>query len=167
MDRELSHIDEKGHARMVDISGKPDTGRVAVAQARVEMKPETLALIVSGRVPKGDVFGVARVAGIMGAKKTAELVPLCHSISVSSVEVELEPGAGGCSVDIEVRARSLGKTGVEMEALTGASCAALTIYDMCKAVDRGMVISHVRLVYKAGGKSGEFIREGEWFGTGS
>jgi len=156
--KELSHVDAKGRARMVDVGGKPDTARTAVARARVLMKPQTLEMITSGSAPKGDVFAVARVAGIMAAKKTSELVPLCHNIPLASVEVSLEAGAGGASVDIEVTAKSVGKTGVEMEALTAASVAALTIYDMCKAVDRAMEIDNVRLVYKSGGKSGEFTR---------
>ncbi|MDP2857871.1 MAG: cyclic pyranopterin monophosphate synthase MoaC [Bacillota bacterium] len=163
---ELSHVDEKGRARMVDIGDKPDTDRVAVARARVLMKPETLAMIVSGSAPKGDVFAVARVAGIMAAKRTPELIPLCHSIPLASVEIRLDAVPGGscgdhsvAAVEIEVAARSTGKTGVEMEALTAASVAALTIYDMCKAVDREMRVDDIRLVYKAGGKSGEFVRK--------
>jgi cyclic pyranopterin phosphate synthase len=157
---ELSHIDEKGSARMVDVGGKPETERTAVALARVVMKPETLTMIVAGSAPKGDVFAVARVAGIMAAKRTPELVPLCHNIPLTSVEVRLEAEAGGTAVEIEATVRSTGKTGVEMEALTAVSVAALTVYDMCKAVDRGMRIDDIKLMHKSGGKSGEFIREG-------
>jgi len=143
---------------MVDVSGKSDTDRVAIARARVLMKPQTLEMIASGAAPKGDVFAVARVAGIMAAKKTSELIPLCHNIPLASVEIGLAPGADRASVEIDVTAKSVGKTGVEMEALTAASVAALTIYDMCKAVDREMEIDNVRLVHKAGGKSGEYTR---------
>ena len=157
----LTHVDEKGRARMVDVGGKPDTERVAIARGRVLMKPATLSLITSGKVAKGDVFAVARVGAIMAAKRTSEIVPLCHPVPVTSLSADLWPGSDGASVEIEVTARCTGKTGVEMEALTGVSAAALTVYDMCKAVDRDMVVSDVRLVYKAGGKSGEFLREGE------
>ncbi len=158
---ELSHVDAKGRARMVDVGAKPDTARTAIARARVLMRPQTLEMITSGTAPKGDVFAVARVAGIMAAKRTSELIPLCHNVALASVEVGLQAGAARASVDIEVTTKSIGKTGVEMEALTAASVTALTIYDMCKAVDREMEIDNVRLVYKSGGKSGEFVREGE------
>ncbi len=153
----LTHLDEHGAARMVDVAGKAVTHRRAVASAIVEMRAETLAMIVEGRAPKGDVFAVARVAGIMAAKRTADLVPMCHPLALTHVSVDLEPG--DASVRITAVAETDGKTGVEMEALTAASVAALTIYDMCKAVDRGMVISGVMLLEKEGGKSGHYLRE--------
>ena len=152
----LTHLDDQGHAHMVDVGDKAVTRRTATACATVEMKPETLRLILDGDVPKGDVFAVARLAGIMAAKKTSDLVPLCHPLSLSAVEVELTGDATRNAVDITVTCRLDGKTGVEMEALTAASVAALTVYDMCKAVDRGMQISGVRLRHKSGGKSGDF-----------
>jgi cyclic pyranopterin monophosphate synthase len=158
---ELSHVDSRGHARMVDVGKKADTERNAVARGKVNMRPETLSLITSGNAPKGDVFAVARIAAIMAAKKTSEIIPLCHPLPLTSVTVDLEPGSDGCSIDIGVCASCTGKTGVEMEALTAVSIAALTIYDMCKAVDRSMTICDVRLVHKDGGKSGVFSREDE------
>ncbi len=142
---------------MVDISAKADTARVAVARGSVRMRPETLALIQSGRVEKGDVLAVARLAGVMAAKKTHELIPLCHPLLLTDVDVQLCPDEGESAVHIEATVRSTGKTGVEMEALTAVAVAALTIYDMCKAVDRGMVISDIRLIEKAGGRSGRTI----------
>jgi indole-3-glycerol phosphate synthase len=154
---DLSHVDTQGRARMVDVSAKAETDRVAVAGARVIMKPETLARIQAGDVAKGDVLAVARIAGIMAAKKTSELIPLCHPLSLSSVEVELSCAAATSSVEITATCRLNGRTGVEMEALTAASVAALTIYDMCKAIDRGMTVSDVRLLRKSGGKSGDFV----------
>jgi len=155
---ELSHIDEQGRARMVDVGDKPETGRRAVAEAVVTMAPETLALIADGAVPKGDVIGVARLAGVMAAKRTHELVPLCHPLSLSfaGVEIVAEPDLPGLRVTAEMRLT--GRTGVEMEALVAASVAALTVYDMCKAVDRGMEIGPVRLLEKSGGRSGEWRR---------
>jgi len=153
----LTHLDAAGRAQMVDVGDKPETVREAVAKARVMMRPETLKLIVDGGVAKGDVFAVARVAGIMAAKRTSELIPLCHSLPLSSVTVDL--AADGNSVAITATARTVGRTGVEMEALTAATVAALTVYDMCKAVDRGMRIEAVRVVSKSGGKSGDFRRE--------
>jgi len=152
----LTHLDDQGHAHMVDVGDKAVTRRTATACATVEMKPETLRLILDGDVPKGDVFAVARLAGIMAAKKTSDLVPLCHPLALSAVEVELTGDAVRNAVDITATCRLDGKTGVEMEALTAASVAALTVYDMCKAVDRGMQISGVRLRHKSGGKSGDF-----------
>lgn len=149
----LTHLDGAGRATMVDVSGKPDTRREAVARGRVAMEPETLALILSGGVPKGDVLATARIAGIMAAKRTAELIPLCHPLSLSSVVVELWPAADGSGIEIETRVRTTGPTGVEMEALTAAGIAALTLYDMCKAVDRGMRIEGIRVVAKSGGKT--------------
>lgn len=143
---------------MVDVSGKSDTVREAVAWCRVTMKPDTLRLILDGKVEKGDVFGVARVAGIMAAKRTGWLIPMCHPLSITAAEVEFFPDNTRSCVDIESRVRIVGKTGVEMEALTGAAVAALTIYDMCKAVDREIVIGELQLVKKTGGKSGAFVR---------
>ena len=139
---------------MVDVSAKPVTARTATARVRVVMEPSTLAMIQEGSAKKGDVLGVARLAGIMGAKRTAELIPLCHPLPISSVKVDLEAVANG--IEIEATVRTTGQTGVEMEALTAASVAALTVYDMCKAVDRSMRIEGLRVTHKAGGKSGEF-----------
>lgn len=155
---ELSHLDEQGNARMVDISAKVETLRKAVASAFVRMKPETLALIQSGGIAKGDVFATARIAGIMAAKRTPELIPLCHPIPLTFVGVELVavPPDG---VRITATVEAMYKTGVEMEALTAASVAALTVYDMCKAVDRSMQIERVQLEHKSGGKSGTYQRE--------
>jgi len=157
---ELTHLDAEGHAHMVDVADKAITHRRAVASAFVEMKPETQAMILSGSAPKGDVLAAARIAGIMAAKRTSELIPLCHPLSLTHVGVELV--AGGTSrpgVAITATAETDGKTGVEMEALTAASVAALTIYDMCKAVDRGMTVTGVRLLSKQGGASGTWTRE--------
>ncbi|MGB8647686.1 MAG: cyclic pyranopterin monophosphate synthase MoaC [Anaerolineae bacterium] len=160
----LSHIDASGRARMVDVGGKADTERTAIARGEVQMKPETLALIQSGGIPKGDVFTVAQVAGIMAAKKTHELIPMCHPLLLTDVAVQFETLASGnetepARVGITATAKNVGKTGVEMEALVAVSNAALTIYDMVKAVDRGVRINNIRLVYKAGGKSGEIRLE--------
>ncbi len=153
----LTHTDERGQARMVDVAGKAETHRRAVAVALVRMRPETLEMIAEGRAPKGDVFAVARVAGIMAAKKTSDLVPLCHPLSITHASVELEPVDSGVRVTAVVETD--GKTGVEMEALTAASVAALTLYDMCKAVDRGMTVDGLGLLSKEGGKSGTWTRE--------
>ena len=155
---ELSHTDEQGNARMVDVSAKGDTLRKAIASAFIRMQPETLALIQSGGIAKGDVFATARIAGIMAAKRTPELIPLCHPIPLTFVGVELvpEPPDG---VRIIATVEAMTKTGVEMEALTAASVTALTVYDMCKAVDRGMQIERVQLEHKSGGKSGTYQRE--------
>jgi len=155
----LTHLDSQGQAQMVDVSGKEPTARVAVAKGTVRMKPETLRLIQQGQVEKGDVLAVARIAGIMGAKKTSELVPLCHPIPLDQVTVELEPDEVASAIYITATARTSAKTGVEMEALTAVSLAALTIYDMAKAVDRGMRIEDIRLVSKRGGKSGDVVLE--------
>ncbi|SDS82882.1 molybdenum cofactor biosynthesis protein MoaC/molybdenum cofactor guanylyltransferase,TIGR02665 [Pseudomonas oryzae] len=154
----LTHLDARGHANMVDVTDKAATAREACAEALVRMQPHTLALIVGGGHPKGDVFAVARVAGIMAAKKTHELIPLCHPLLLTGIRVELEP-QGGDAVRIVARCKLAGQTGVEMEALTAASVAALTLYDMCKAVDRGMTIERVRLLEKSGGKSGDYRAE--------
>jgi cyclic pyranopterin phosphate synthase len=155
---ELTHFDTAGNAAMVDVSGKPVTERQASARARVVMRPETLRTIVEGRASKGDVLGVARLAGIMAAKRTADLIPLCHPLPLTAVSVDLEP-EGGEAVAILATVRSTGRTGVEMEALTAAAVAALTVYDMCKAIDRGMRIEALRVVAKSGGKSGEFRQD--------
>lgn len=152
----LSHIDNKGAARMVDVSGKKTTSRVATAKGKVTMAPETLAIIISGSGPKGDVLSVARLAGIMAAKKTPDLIPLCHPLAISGVEVELEPDTATNAIHITATVKVSGQTGVEMEALTAVSVAALTVYDMAKAVDKAMQISDIHLVHKAGGKSGEY-----------
>ncbi|WP_300725800.1 cyclic pyranopterin monophosphate synthase MoaC [Pseudomonas sp.] len=151
----LTHLDSQGRANMVDVTDKAVTSREATAQAVVRMRPETLDMIVSGGHPKGDVFAVARIAGIQAAKKTSDLIPLCHPLMLTSVKVELS-AQGSDAVLIVARCKLAGQTGVEMEALTAASVAALTIYDMCKAVDRGMTIESVRVLEKLGGKSGHF-----------
>jgi cyclic pyranopterin phosphate synthase len=155
----LSHIDSRGEAHMVDVSDKAETKRVAVAQGRVVMARETLALAIAGDARKGDVFGVARVAGIMAAKKTHELIPLCHPLALSKITVEIEPDEALPGVRVRAEAALSGKTGVEMEALTAVSVACLTIYDMLKAADRGMRIDGVEMVEKRGGKSGDWRRE--------
>ena len=159
MSKTLSHFDAGGNARMVDVGAKGETERVAVANATVLMQPATLALIRDRKAAKGDVLAVAQLAGIMAAKRTPDLIPLCHPLSLSAVEVKLSLDADRHSVEIEATCKLKGRTGVEMEALTAASVAALTVYDMCKAVDRGMVISDVKLVHKSGGKSGTFDRD--------
>lgn len=157
----LTHLDELGQARMVEVGEKEFTRREAVARGEVAMRKETLDMILEGRVSKGEVFGVARVAGIMAAKKTPDLIPLCHPLALTGVDVHFRPDRERSKVEIEARARTTGQTGVEMEALTAVSVAALAIYDMCKAVDREMVIGAVRLVHKSGGKSDTFQRAGE------
>ena len=153
----LTHFDAAGQAIMVDVSGKPETARSATARARVVMQPNTLAVVLAGSAKKGDVLGTARLAGIMAAKRTADLIPLCHPLPISAVTVDLSGGDN--VVEITATVRTTGRTGVEMEALTAATVAALTVYDMCKAMDRGMRIEAVRVVHKAGGKSGEFVQE--------
>ena len=153
---ELTHIDANGNANMVDVSAKDVTERTATAVATITMEPATLALILGGTVKKGDVLAAARLAGIMGAKRTPDLIPLCHPLPLSSVKVEVTPDQDRNAIDILATCKVNGRTGIEMEALTAASVTALTIYDMCKAVDRGMTISGVRLMHKAGGKSGEW-----------
>jgi indole-3-glycerol phosphate synthase len=158
---DLSHVDTQGRARMVDVSDKAETDRIAVAGARVVMKPETLARVQAGEIAKGDVLAVARLAGIMAAKRTSDLIPLCHPLSLTSVEIELTCAPEHSSVEITATCRLKGRTGVEMEALTAAGVAALTVYDMCKAIDRGMVVSDLRLLRKSGGKSGDFEAPGE------
>lgn len=155
---ELSHFDEHGASRMVDTSGKPETLREARASGLVRMKPATLALIQAGRLAKGDVCAVARLAGIQAAKKTGDLIPLCHPLPISAAQVDFA-FASADTLRIEATVRVFGRTGVEMEALTAVSVAALTVYDMCKAVDRGMTIERIRLEAKSGGKSGTFTRD--------
>lgn len=161
MSDELTHLDERGRARMVNVGEKAVTHRVCIARAAVRMAPETLARIVEGRVAKGDVLATARIAGIQAAKRTGEWIPLAHPMPIDSVEIVLEPSEDGKSLLIEARVEAHWKTGVEMEALVAASAAGLTVYDMCKAVDREMAVDAVRLVAKRGGKSGVFIRDGE------
>jgi len=151
---EMTHLDSEGLPRMVDVSDKPDTRREAVAGATVRMKPETLQRIKSASVAKGDVLATARLAGIMAAKRTPELIPLCHSISIGEIRVDFHLDESDSTVKITALVKSTGKTGVEMEALTAVSVAALTIYDMCKSVERGIVIDGIRLIRKSGGKSG-------------
>ena len=155
----LTHIDESGRAAMVDVGHKPDTERVAVVRGHVSMQAETLARIKEGALKKGDVLAVARLAGIMAAKRTADLIPLCHPLQLTHVDVDLSLDEAHSRVLIETRVRTVGKTGVEMEALTAASVAALTIYDMAKAVDRTMRIEAIRLVEKRGGQSGDIVLE--------
>lgn len=161
----LTHIDSNGDVRMVDVSAKPDTERIAIAEGFVSMRPETLDLIVSGKAAKGDVLACARVAGIMGAKQTSSLIPMCHPLNMTKAKVDcipVHPGErddGRCGIHVNVTCGVTGKTGIEMEALTGASIALLTVYDMCKAVDRGMEICDVRLVRKEGGRTGLWTRD--------
>ena len=152
----MTHVDEEGRVRMVDVGGKPDTERVAVAKGEVSMRPETLRLIAEKGVPKGDVLAVAQVAGTMAAKRTPDLIPLCHPLLLTQVDVKLDIDEEASRIEITATVRSRGKTGVEMEALTAVSVAALTIYDMAKAVERTMRIGNIRLVRKSGGKSGEW-----------
>ena len=154
----LTHFDARGAAHMVDVGAKEATHRVATASGRITMNPATFRLIAAGRAKKGDVLGVARIAGIMAAKRTSELIPLCHPLPITAVTVDLSAD-GDDGVAIEAVVRTTGRTGVEMEALTAASVAALTVYDMCKAVDRGMRIDGLRVVAKSGGKSGDFRQE--------
>jgi cyclic pyranopterin phosphate synthase len=160
MSKKLTHVDESGQAKMVDVGHKENTERVAIARGRVIMEPETLQLIIAGNLKKGDVLHLAQVAGIMAAKKTSELIPLCHPLLLNKIDVVCTANVADSTVDIEASVQVNGKTGVEMEALTAVSVAALTIYDMAKAVDRGMRLSDIRLIYKAGGKSGVFVEAG-------
>jgi len=155
----LTHLDESGQAHMVDVGTKDITQRQATAEALIDLKPETLKLILEGGHKKGDVFAVARIAGIQAAKKCADLIPLCHPLMLSAVAVELEADEAKSQVRVTATCKLAGQTGVEMEALTAASVAALTVYDMCKAVDRGMVIRSVQLMEKSGGKSGHYQRQ--------
>ena len=159
MANQLSHIDETGRARMVDVSHKPETPRIAIAKGEVLMRPETLALIEAGALKKGDVLTVAQLAGVMAAKRTAELIPLCHPLPLSQVDVNLNLDSGLPGVRITATVRTVGKTGVEMEALTAVSVTALTVYDMAKAVEKTMRIQNIRLVEKHGGQSGDVVNE--------
>jgi len=155
----LTHFDATGQAHMVDVSAKQETHRIAVAAGTIRMKPETLALIQSGSAKKGDVLGIARIAAIMGAKRTSDLVPLCHPLPITRVAVDFEVDAEANSVHCRAQVETVGKTGVEMEALTAVQVGLLTIYDMCKAADRGMVMTNVRVLEKHGGKSGDWTAE--------
>jgi cyclic pyranopterin phosphate synthase len=157
--KDLSHLDEKGRARMVDISSKRVTARTAEARASISMERETLDLILGDGIEKGDVLGTARIAGIMAAKKTSELIPMCHPIAITSVELDFKVDKKASTITAVATTRTRDRTGVEMEALTAASVAVLTVYDMCKAVDRSMTITSVQLVKKSGGRSGTYIRE--------
>jgi cyclic pyranopterin phosphate synthase len=159
MSSNLSHVDESGRLRMVDVSDKPESERMAIARGEVFMRPETLALIQSGALKKGDLLTVAKLAGVMAAKRTAELIPLCHPLPLSHISVELELDSALPGVQITATTRSVGKTGVEMEALTAVSVAALTVYDMAKAAEKTMRIQNIRLVEKHGGQSGDVINE--------
>jgi cyclic pyranopterin monophosphate synthase len=154
----ITHLDESGRARMVDVSDKAVTRREATARAVVAMHPETARLIATGGMAKGDVLAVAQVAGVMAAKRTPDLIPLCHPLPITGVDMAFDLDLQHALLDIRATVRVTGRTGVEMEALTAAAVAALTVYDMCKAVDRAMTISHIELLHKAGGKSGEFVR---------
>lgn len=159
MSEKLTHLDEQGRADMVDVGDKPDSTRVAVAEGKIIMQPETLRLIHEGNMKKGDVLTIARIAGIMGAKKTSDLIPLCHPIPMTKISVELTLDSEANAIRITATAKTIGKTGVEMEALTAVSTAALTIYDMAKAVDRTMRITDIRLLEKRGGTRGDYIAE--------
>lgn len=158
MGDQLTHLDEQGRARMVDVGAKPETERIAVAAGAVYVQPETMRLIRDGALKKGDVLTVARIAGIMAAKRTSEIIPLCHPIALTQIEVDLTLNEADNAVEITATARTVGKTGVEMEALTAVSAAALTVYDMAKAVDRGMRITGIRLLEKHGGQHGDYVR---------
>jgi cyclic pyranopterin phosphate synthase len=157
----FTHLDAEGRARMVDVGAKPVTERVCVARGEVRMSPATLSALGEGRVPKGDVLATARIAGIQAAKRTADWIPLAHPLPLTSVEVQLAPDPGGRALRVEATVRAQARTGVEMEALVAVSAAALTVYDMCKALDREMTVETVRLVSKQGGKSGTWVRPGE------
>jgi cyclic pyranopterin phosphate synthase len=159
MSSKLSHIDDRGHAQMVDISKKPDTPRIAIAKGEIVMRPETLKLIESGSMGKGDVLSVAQVAGVMAAKKTSDLIPLCHPLPLNQISVEFELDEALPGIKIVANAKTNGKTGVEMEALTAVAISALTIYDMAKAVEKTMLIQNIRLVEKRGGQSGDVVNE--------
>ncbi len=157
IEKKLSHIDEEGRARMVDVGAKPDTERTAVARGEVRMRPETLAAIQAGTLKKGDLVAIAEIAGVMAAKRTADLIPLCHPLALNQVKVEVKPDPALPGVQIMATCRVTGKTGVEMEALTAVSIAALTVYDMAKALEKTMVIQNIRLVEKHGGQSGDVV----------
>jgi cyclic pyranopterin monophosphate synthase len=153
----LTHFDSQGQAHMVDVAAKAATHRIAIAQGRIVMNPQTLAIILAGNAKKGDVLGIARVAGIMAAKKTSDLIPLCHPLALTRVTVDFQPDEPTSSIACTARVETVGPTGVEMEALVAAQIALLTIYDMCKAVDRGMTVTDLRVLEKHGGKSGSFV----------
>jgi cyclic pyranopterin phosphate synthase len=155
----FSHIDEKGKARMVDVTAKKASSREAVAQGKVLMSRDTLSLIEKGEIPKGDVFGVAKIAGIMAAKKTSEMIPMCHPLELTGVDIAFTSDADLGEITIEARVKNVGRTGVEMEAMTAVSVAALTIYDMCKSADKKIVLTDIKLISKHGGKSGSFVRD--------
>lgn len=157
----FTHFNESGKARMVDVGGKDETKRVAIARGTIYMSKETLIKVKEGYMKKGDVLAVAQVAGIMGAKKTSELIPMCHNIFIDGVDLSFKFDEEKSAIHIEAEAKTTGKTGVEMEALTAVSTAALTIYDMCKSIDKKMIIDNIRLVKKTGGKSGEYLRNGD------
>jgi cyclic pyranopterin phosphate synthase len=156
---EFSHIDEKGKARMVDVTAKKASSREAVARGKVLMSRDTLSLIEKGKMPKGDVFGVAKIAGIMAAKKTSEMIPMCHPLELTGVDIAFTSNADLGEITIEARVKNVGRTGVEMEAMTAVSVAALTIYDMCKSADKKIVLTDIKLISKQGGKSGSFVRD--------
>ncbi len=158
---ELTHFNEDGRARMVDVTAKDETVRVATARGAVYMRPETLAAIKEGQIAKGDVLAVAQVAGVMAAKQTSALIPMCHPLFITGADLSFNIDEQSSKVDVQAVVKTTGKTGVEMEALTAVSVAALTIYDMCKAIDKDMVIDNTRLIEKTGGKSGRYVREGE------
>jgi cyclic pyranopterin phosphate synthase len=153
---ELTHFDASGQAHMVDVGAKAETHRIAVAAGSIRMQPETLAIILTGSAKKGDVLGIARLAGIMAAKRTSDLIPLCHPLALTRVTVDFESDEAASTIHCRAQVETYGKTGVEMEALTAVQVGLLTIYDMCKAVDRGMVMDNIRVVEKAGGKSGDW-----------
>lgn len=155
----LTHLDEKGRPRMVDVGGKQDTERIAIARGSIQVSPEVLEKIQKGTIAKGDVLSVAQVAGIMGAKRTSENIPMCHPLFITGVEMDFEIDEARSMIHIQATVKTIGKTGVEMEALNAVSIAALTIYDMCKAVDKSMVITNIRLMKKTGGKSGMYVRK--------
>jgi cyclic pyranopterin phosphate synthase len=154
---ELSHLDKKGEARMVDVTAKDATLREALAEGKVLMRPDTVAAIETGGMPKGDVFGVARIAGVMAAKKTGELIPLCHPLELTAIDIQFSTNVQEGEIVIEAKVKTIGRTGVEMEAMTAVSVAALTIYDMCKSADREMILTDIKLIKKYGGKSAPFV----------
>jgi len=159
MSEKLTHIDDAGRAKMVDVGAKDETEREGVAEAIVRMQPATLARIKSGQIKKGDVLAVAQVAGVMGAKKTPDLIPMCHPIAITGVDFNFDINDENSTITIQASVRTIGRTGVEMEALSAVATAALTIYDMCKAIDKGMVIDGISLVKKSGGRSGVYVRD--------
>jgi cyclic pyranopterin phosphate synthase len=158
---DFTHLDEKGRAKMVDVTAKESTVREALAQGKVLMNPNTLRAIEQGEVPKGDVLGVARIAGIMAAKKTSDIVPMCHPLELTGINIDFSSSIEKGEVTIKASVKTVGKTGVEMEAMTAVSAAALAIYDMCKSADRGIILSDIKLLTKSGGKSGTFVRQKE------